>query len=60
MKHLPMGMDSLKDPRTVERWFVDFRDSSCKLVILALSMQKRRKQNCLRSLEFFQNSKRQY
>eukprot|EP00957_Ditylum_brightwellii_P190314 14487107-Ditylum_brightwellii.AAC.1 len=42
LKHLPMGMDPIKDPRAVERWFVDFRDSNCKLVIPALSMQKRK------------------
>eukprot|EP00957_Ditylum_brightwellii_P015187 1143942-Ditylum_brightwellii.AAC.1 len=42
LKHLPMGMDPIKDPRAVERWFVDFRDSSCKLVIPSLSMHKRK------------------
>eukprot|EP00957_Ditylum_brightwellii_P169721 12918378-Ditylum_brightwellii.AAC.1 len=36
-----MGMDPIKDPRTVERWFVDFRDSGCMLVIPALSNHKR-------------------
>eukprot|EP00957_Ditylum_brightwellii_P132483 10103040-Ditylum_brightwellii.AAC.1 len=42
LKHLPMGMDPIKDPRTVEKWFVNFRDSGCKLVIPTLSMQKRK------------------
>ena len=53
LEHLPMGLDPVKDPRTVERWFVDFRDSGCRLVIPALSMQKRKEKKMPEIFEVF-------